>query len=306
MNHILDVEGIHTYIGQFHILEGVSLSVRRESITVLLGRNGAGKTTTLRSIMGLTPPSQGRVVFNGEEIQGQLWGVPDNSQMFNPRIVSGRALLPDDGRAILLNSKIASDHDIKVGETVTLTVAEEELTWTVVGLILNVNNLQRDNFVPFDTLAKEIGNANRGAFVMMSTEAHDFETHERIIRELRAVYEAQRLKPVFFQSGGELRQQTKAQFDMIVYLMLAMAILAAIVPGQYPRIPIPVPKISPPTSFPQSRLFGESFSRPRPPNRWKRIIDEMTAVSMRMRISPRVSSLSAAMSTSSSSNCSSP
>ncbi len=166
---------------------------------------------------------------NGEEIQGQLWGVPDNSQMFNPRIVSGRALLPDDGRAILLNSKIASDHDIKVGETVTLTVAEEELTWTVVGLILNVNNLQRDNFVPFDTLAKEIGNANRGAFVMMSTEAHDFETHERIIRDLRAVCEAQRLKPVFFQSGGELRQQTKAQFDMIVYLMLAMAILAAIV-----------------------------------------------------------------------------
>jgi putative ABC transport system permease protein len=168
---------------------------------------------------------------DGEEIQGQLWGVPDNSEMFNPRIVSGRALLPDDGRAILLNSKIASDHDIGVGETVTLTVSEKELTWTVVGLILNVNNLQRDNFVPFDTLAREIGNANRGAFVMMGTEEHDFETHERIIRDLRAVYTSQRLKPVFFQSGGELRQQTKAQFDTITNLMLAMAILAAVVGG---------------------------------------------------------------------------
>jgi putative ABC transport system permease protein len=151
--------------------------------------------------------------------------------MFNPRIVSGRALLPEDGRAILLNSKIASDHDIRVGETVTVTVSEEELTWTVVGLILNVNNLQRDNFVPFDTLAREIGNANRGAFVMMGTDEHDFETHERIIRDLRAVYTAERLKPVFFQSGGELRQQTKAQFDTITYLMLAMAILAAVVGG---------------------------------------------------------------------------
>jgi putative ABC transport system permease protein len=168
---------------------------------------------------------------NGEEIQGQLWGVPDNSQMFNPRIVSGRALLPDDGRAILLNSKIANDHDITVGDTVTLTVSEEELTWTVVGLVLNVNNLQRDNFVPFDSLAREIGNANRGAFVMMATQEHDFDTHERIIRDLRAVYEAERLKPVFFQSGGELRQQTKAQFDTITYLMLAMAVLAAIVGG---------------------------------------------------------------------------
>lgn len=68
---ILSVEGIHTFIGQFHILEGVSLTVRRGSITVLLGRNGAGKTTTLKSILGLTPPRLGRVVFDGADIQGK-------------------------------------------------------------------------------------------------------------------------------------------------------------------------------------------------------------------------------------------
>jgi putative ABC transport system permease protein len=164
-----------------------------------------------------------------EELQGQLWGVPDHSELFNPRITNGRALLPEDDRAILLNSKIAADEDIRIGDTVTLTIDGEELTWTVVGLVLNVNNLQRDNFVSFDTLAREIGNANRGAFVMMATEGHDFETHENLIRDLRATYTAHRLKPVFFQSGGELRKQTKAQFDMITYLMLAMAVLAAIV-----------------------------------------------------------------------------
>ena len=68
---ILQVENIHTFIGQFHILEGVSLQVRRGSITVLLGRNGAGKTTTLKSILGLTPPREGVVRFDGEEIQGR-------------------------------------------------------------------------------------------------------------------------------------------------------------------------------------------------------------------------------------------
>ena len=165
----------------------------------------------------------------GEDIQGQLWGVPDGSELFNPRITSGRALLPEDDRAILLNTKIAADEGIQVGDTITLTVEEEDLNWKVVGLIINVNNQQRDNFVPFDALARAIGNANRGAFVMMATEVHDFETHERQIRDLRAVYEAARLKPGFFQSGGELRQQTQAQFDMITYLMLAMAILAAVV-----------------------------------------------------------------------------
>jgi len=70
MPNILEVNEIQTYIGQFHILEGVTLEVPEGSITVLLGRNGAGKTTTLKSIIGLTPPSQGKIIFNGREIQG--------------------------------------------------------------------------------------------------------------------------------------------------------------------------------------------------------------------------------------------
>ncbi|MCO5190547.1 MAG: ABC transporter ATP-binding protein [Anaerolineae bacterium] len=71
MNNLLEVNGIHTYIGQFHILEGVTLSVPQGSIVALLGRNGAGKTTTLKSILGLTPPSAGTIVYDGEEIQGR-------------------------------------------------------------------------------------------------------------------------------------------------------------------------------------------------------------------------------------------
>jgi branched-chain amino acid transport system ATP-binding protein len=70
MSLILEVEDIHTFIGQFHILQGVSVAVPAGSTTVLLGRNGAGKTTTLKSIMGLTPPRKGRILFNGKPING--------------------------------------------------------------------------------------------------------------------------------------------------------------------------------------------------------------------------------------------
>lgn len=70
MEYILDVQDIHTFIGQYHILQGVSVRVPKGSITALLGRNGAGKTTTLKSILGLTPPRKGRVVFNGQEVNG--------------------------------------------------------------------------------------------------------------------------------------------------------------------------------------------------------------------------------------------
>ena len=68
---LLVVDNIQTYIGQFHILEGVTVRVPKGSITVMLGRNGAGKTTTLKSILGLTPPQEGKVVFDGMEIQGK-------------------------------------------------------------------------------------------------------------------------------------------------------------------------------------------------------------------------------------------
>jgi branched-chain amino acid transport system ATP-binding protein len=68
---ILVVRDIHTFIGQFHILEGVSVSVPRGSITVLLGRNGAGKTTTLKSIMGMTPPREGAITLDGEPLIGK-------------------------------------------------------------------------------------------------------------------------------------------------------------------------------------------------------------------------------------------
>ncbi len=71
MTTLLEVQNIHTFIGQFHILEGVSVDVPQGSITVLLGRNGAGKTTTLKSIMGLTPPNQGQILFAGEPLQGR-------------------------------------------------------------------------------------------------------------------------------------------------------------------------------------------------------------------------------------------
>jgi branched-chain amino acid transport system ATP-binding protein len=67
---MLDIDSVHTYYGDSHVLNGISLSVDESEIVALLGRNGAGKTTTLRSIMGHQPPRQGRIELNGEQING--------------------------------------------------------------------------------------------------------------------------------------------------------------------------------------------------------------------------------------------
>jgi len=67
MHPALEARGLHTYYGKSHILHGVTIEVAAGKITALLGRNGAGKTTTLRSLMGLTPPREGRVTIFGTE-----------------------------------------------------------------------------------------------------------------------------------------------------------------------------------------------------------------------------------------------
>jgi branched-chain amino acid transport system ATP-binding protein len=88
---ILEVKGINTYYGTSHILFDVSLSVDRGEIVCLLGRNGAGKTTTMRSIMGLTSPKSGNVMFKGKDLRGRppyynakqgMGYVPDNRLIF--------------------------------------------------------------------------------------------------------------------------------------------------------------------------------------------------------------------------------
>ena len=66
---ILKVDGAHTFIGQHHILQGISFEAKADAVTVLIGRNGAGKSTTLKSIIGLLPPSKGKIIFKGQEIQ---------------------------------------------------------------------------------------------------------------------------------------------------------------------------------------------------------------------------------------------
>lgn len=84
---LLRLEQVHTHIGEYHILQGVSFSVPSRGVTVLLGRNGAGKTTALRTIMGLWRASHGNVVFQGERINE--CATPDISR-------KGIAYVPED------------------------------------------------------------------------------------------------------------------------------------------------------------------------------------------------------------------
>ncbi|WP_341912408.1 ABC transporter ATP-binding protein [Ferrovibrio terrae] len=109
MTDMLKLQGVHTHIGQYHILHGVDLVVPRGQLTMLLGRNGAGKTTTLRTIMGLWQASQGSITFDGRDItktptpeiaQAGIAYVPENMGIFADLTVRENMILAARGGEI--------------------------------------------------------------------------------------------------------------------------------------------------------------------------------------------------------------
>ena len=99
---MLEVEGIQTYYGESHVLHGVSVRVAPGEAVALLGRNGAGKTTLIRSVAGMTPPRDGRVVFDGQAVERWpayriarrgLALVPQGRRIFAPLSVRENLLL---------------------------------------------------------------------------------------------------------------------------------------------------------------------------------------------------------------------
>ncbi|MFQ5936396.1 MAG: ABC transporter ATP-binding protein [Acidiferrobacterales bacterium] len=99
----LIVEGVHTAYDKADVLEDVSLRAETRKITCLLGSNGSGKSTLIRSILGLTPPNRGRIVFDGTE----LTGLPTHKV-----IAAGVACIPE-GRKVF--PKLTVEENLRLG-----------------------------------------------------------------------------------------------------------------------------------------------------------------------------------------------
>jgi branched-chain amino acid transport system ATP-binding protein len=103
MADILEIEDVYTAYDKADVLQGISLKVEPGRITCLLGSNGSGKTTLVRSILGLTPPRAGRIVFNGSDI----------TQLPTHKIVAaGIACIPE-GRKVF--PKLTVEENLRVG-----------------------------------------------------------------------------------------------------------------------------------------------------------------------------------------------
>ncbi len=110
---MLRLDNLSAWYGPSHILQGVSLEVRRGEIVTLIGRNGAGKTTTLRTIMGLVAKRQGSVQFDGAEIL---------SDPAHRRFHRGLAYVPEERRIV---PGLTVEENLRLGIIVAANRSEE-------------------------------------------------------------------------------------------------------------------------------------------------------------------------------------
>jgi branched-chain amino acid transport system ATP-binding protein len=115
---LLSVSDLHTYLGESHILQGITLAVGAGEVVALLGRNGAGKTTALRTLMGLVIPRHGRVLWRGEDVAG--WPA-------HRRVRAGIAYVPQDRRMF---RGLTVEQNLEVAERPATAAGAGGAAWT--------------------------------------------------------------------------------------------------------------------------------------------------------------------------------
>ncbi len=162
-------------------------------------------------------------------------GIPSASDFFKPLIVGGRWILPGDGRVVVITRDVAEKNNLKVGDFVTLDLGDlGKGQWRVVGLYDPVfaGAFSSDTiYAPLEGLYKATKKYNQGTLLYMRTEAHDASFTSNVTAQLKQLYEDRGLKVVQSQTELDLRATNDFQFNIVVWMMLALSVVVALVGG---------------------------------------------------------------------------
>jgi putative ABC transport system permease protein len=160
-------------------------------------------------------------------------GIPASSDFYEPLMVAGRWLNPQDGRALVIPRQTAEDNHIKVGDTVTLdmgTLGKDE--WRIIGLYepVFVGGFSSTTlFAPADELLKISKKYNQASSIVVRTTAHDRAFTTALTKNLKDAYEQHSLRVSFSQTQAVARATNEWQFGLITSMLLALSIIVALV-----------------------------------------------------------------------------
>jgi putative ABC transport system permease protein len=165
-----------------------------------------------------------------KDVQLTIQGVPRTSSMYRPTLTAGRGLDMKDGRALLLNQKVAQETGLTVGEQIELDFGVDgDTTWTIVGLIFDLINDQSTAYVHEDTLNKALGRIGRASVARIQAVDNRIVSQTALVDDLRAFFETRGIGVAVARTSAEDRLEAEAQFSILTTILMTMTVVMAAV-----------------------------------------------------------------------------
>lgn len=165
-----------------------------------------------------------------KDVQLTIQGVPRGSSMYSPTLTAGRELDLKDGRALLLNQKVAREMGLTVGDQIELDLGEDgDTTWTIVGLIFDLINDQTTAYVHEDTLNEALGRVGQASVARIRAIDDRVVSQTALVDDLRGLFESRGIGVSVAQTSAEDRQQAEAQFSILTTILMTMTVVMAAV-----------------------------------------------------------------------------
>ena len=167
---------------------------------------------------------------HSQDVELTLQGVPRGSSMYTPTLTAGRGLDLNDGRALLLNQKVAREMGLTVGDRIELDLGDDgDTTWTIVGLIFDLINDQATAYVHEDTLNEALGRIGRASVARIQANDNRVVSQTALVGDLRKFLESQGIGVSVARTSAEDRQEAEAQFSILTTILMTMTVVMAAV-----------------------------------------------------------------------------
>jgi putative ABC transport system permease protein len=165
----------------------------------------------------------------------EIIGIPIGSDIYKPLMVAGRWLQPGDGRVIVMSKETADDNHIKLGDTVTLDLAElGEDDWQVIGLyqVIFGGGFSTDSiYAPQQAVFEATKKYNQGGQLYVRTRSHDADSADAVTAQLKDLYERRNMDVFYSLTVYKIRQDSESQNSIFVTMLMSLAVIVALVGG---------------------------------------------------------------------------
>lgn len=212
----------------FDAIVGFSGQQRIDEIEPLI----AARPNVARVEMWVWGAANGRVPGDddGEEKRVFLRGIPRDTEMYTPNLVAGRNLDPDDGHALLLNQKLATELGLGVGDAIELEMGNgNESDWTIIGLIFDLTGDQSSAYLHIDTLNAELRQVGRATVAEIKAIDDSRAAQIALVDDLENYFKSIGNDLAWANTAIEDQEMAESQFNILSTILMVMTVVMAIV-----------------------------------------------------------------------------